>query len=197
MIKAIVFDLDDTLISEYDYIKSGFKHIANLISTDYKLEASKIYEKILELFYETPKNVFDRVLEYYNIPYKNEDILSFVKLYREHKPSIKYYDDVVSFIKQLKEKKLKIGIITDGYIETQRAKLNVLKAYDLFDNIIITEELGREYWKPHPKAYEMMKETFGIEYDEMMYIGDNPEKDFYIGHIYPVKTVRIIRENSI
>jgi putative hydrolase of the HAD superfamily len=27
----------------------------------------------------------------------------------------------------------------------------------------------------------------------MMYVGDNPEKDFYIGKIYSIKTVRINR----
>lgn len=57
--------------------------------------------------------------------------------------------------------------------------------------------MGREYWKPHPKAFEILKEKFDVEFNEMAYVGDNPEKDFYISKIIPVKTVRIYREDGV
>jgi putative hydrolase of the HAD superfamily len=38
-----------------------------------------------------------------------------------------------------------------------------------------------------------MKEKFKVNFDEMIYVGDNPEKDFYISKTYPIKTVRILR----
>ena len=52
MIKAVIFDLDDTLISEYDYIKSGYRVISKKIKEDYKLENSEeqIYNLMWELF---------------------------------------------------------------------------------------------------------------------------------------------------
>ena len=56
--------------------------------------------------------------------------------------------------------------------------------------------MGRDYWKPHPKSFEIMKEHFHVDYSEMMYIGDNPRKDFYISSIYPILTVRIIRKDG-
>ena len=70
MIKAIVFDLDDTLISERDYIKSGFKYVSKIISDRYKLDNNEVYEVMRELFKESPKNVFNRVLDNFNIKYK-------------------------------------------------------------------------------------------------------------------------------
>jgi putative hydrolase of the HAD superfamily len=103
---------------------------------------------------------------------------------------------VLPCLELLKRKGIKTGIITDGYISTQRNKLKVLNADKYFDHIIATGELGREYWKPHPKAYEMMQKMLQVSFDEMIYIGDNPEKDFYIGSIYPIKTVMICRKNN-
>ncbi|WP_318753436.1 HAD-IA family hydrolase [Globicatella sp. PHS-GS-PNBC-21-1553] len=56
-----------------------------------------------------------------------------------------------------------------------------------FDKIIVTDELGRAYWKPHPKSFEIMKAHFGVNYNEMVYVGDNPQKDFFIKKSIPLK----------
>ena len=199
MIKAVIFDLDDTLISEYDYIKSGYKVISKKIKEDYNIEHSEneVFNIILEAFKVDSKNVFNRLLDELKLEYNQEYIMELVKTYREHIPDIKFFDDVMPCLSQLHEKGIKLGIITDGYAITQKNKLKALNAFELFDKIIITDELGKEYWKPNPKAFEMMKEYFNIEYEEMMYVGDNPKKDFYIKKYYPVKTVRVYRENGV
>lgn len=41
LIKAIVFDLDDTLISEHEYIKSGYKHISQTLSKKINIDEKK------------------------------------------------------------------------------------------------------------------------------------------------------------
>ena len=49
----------------------------------------------------------------------------------------------------------------------------------MFDEIIITDDLGGiEYRKPNMKAFQIMRNKFGMEYEEMCYIGDNRLKDF-------------------
>ena len=126
MIKAIVFDLDDTLISERDYIKSGFKYVSKIISDRYKLDNNEVYEVMRELFKESSKNVFNRVLDNFNIKYKKEEVLYLVKEYREHKPNIEFYKDVIPTINKLRNNGYKLGIITDGYKETQNKKIDVL-----------------------------------------------------------------------
>ena len=199
MIKAVVFDLDDTLISEYDYIKSGYTVIAKKIKNDFNIEkeTSEIYNLMLNIFKKDSRNVFNTLLNELNVEYDENYIKELVKVYREHIPSINFFDDVIPCIEKLKENGIKLGIITDGYIITQKNKLKILNAYELFDKIIITDELGKEFWKPNPRPFEMMKEYFNIEYEEMMYVGDNPKKDFYIKKYYPVKTTRINRKNAI
>lgn len=197
MIKAVVFDLDDTLISEKEYIKSGFNEVSCKISSDHDLDSKVVYKVMYSEFEIHSKNVFNRALDRLNIDYNEDYILSLVECYRSHKPNIKFYEDVVACVRTLKEQEIKTGIITDGYGITQKAKLEVLEAYELFDNIIITDELGREFWKPHPKAFELMVEKLNIKFNEMVYIGDNPKKDFYISSIYPIMTIRINREQSL
>ena len=197
MIKAIVFDLDDTLISERDYIKIGFKYVSKIISDRYKLDNNEVYEVMRELFKESPKNVFNRVLDNFNIKYKKEEVLYLVKEYREHKPNIEFYKDVIPTINKLRNNGYKLGIITDGYKETQNKKIDVLNCKTLFDEIIITDELGKEYWKPHERSYKLMSKKLNVDLSEMVYIGDNEAKDFVTANLLGVKTIRIERINGI
>lgn len=197
MIKLVAFDLDDTLISEFEYIKSGYKAVSSELSSKYGIPENEVYKKLMDLFFESAKNVFNRLFDEYKIAYDTEDVLALVKIYREHMPKIEFFEDVIPTITGLKEKGLKLAIITDGYAVTQKNKLSAVLAEKYFDEIIITDLLGKEFWKPHPKAFELLKEKFGVEWDEFAYVGDNPEKDFYISKHYPVKTVRIIRDNSV
>uniref|UniRef100_UPI0040298196 HAD family hydrolase n=1 Tax=Anaerostipes hadrus TaxID=649756 RepID=UPI0040298196 len=80
---------------------------------------------------------------------------------------------------------------------TQENKIKVLEAKKDFDKIILTENLGREFWKPHPRSFEIIRKYFDVEYEEMMYVGDNPKKDFYIRAIHPITTVQICRLENV
>lgn len=197
MIKAVIFDLDDTLISEKIYIESGYHHISGILSDRYYEDEDKLYQLLIRLFNDSPQNVFNRVFDKLGISYKRNDIMELVEEYRNHLPNVEFFEDVLPCLLELKKNGIKIGIITDGYFNAQRQKLKAVKAIDFFDEIIVTDELGREYWKPHPMAFELMKEKLNVEFNEMIYVGDNPEKDFYINTIFPIDTVRIIRKNSI
>lgn len=193
MVKAVVFDLDDTLISEKQYVESGFHHISKLMNSQYDISEEFVFNDLMNLFRESSKNVFNRLLNSYEIESKNEKVVELVAEYRNHQPEISFYSDVLPYIEHLKSLGIKIGIITDGYAVTQRKKLEAVQAYDYFDEIIITDELGQEFSKPHNKSFEIMREKLKVEFDEMVYVGDNPEKDFYISSIHPLITVRINR----
>lgn len=193
MVKAVIFDLDDTLISEKQYIESGYHHIAKILDGKLEIAEEVIFSQLINLLKESSKNVFNRLLDRHVIDYSKEMIINLVEEYRNHFPVIELYDDVLPCIQHIKSKGVKVGIITDGYANAQHQKLKAVRAYDYFDEIIITDELGREFQKPHPKAFEVMREKLNVEFHEMIYVGDNPEKDFYISKVYPIKTVRINR----
>ena len=197
MIKAVVFDLDDTLISEKEYVFSGFNVVSKEISYRYDIDREQVFSKMKELFAESTKNVFNRTLEYFHINYMNNEILELIDIYRNHKPKIKFFDDVIPTILELRRRGIKTGIITDGYKETQINKIEALNSRELFDEIIITDELGREFWKPHERSYKIMAKNLGVNFSEMIYVGDNEEKDFIGANKLGIYTSCIIRANGI
>jgi len=193
MIKAVIFDLDDTLVSEREYIISGYCYISEIIKDKFHLVKNQVFSELMNLFEESHEYVFNRFFDNHSIEYTEDMINNLVSKFRNHFPNIHFYDDVIPFITYLKTNGIKVGIITDGYTNAQQQKLKSLNADNYFDEIILTDMYGREYWKPHPKAFEIMKERLEVEFDEMIFVGDNPEKDFFISNIYPIKTVRIFR----
>ena len=197
MIKAVVFDLDDTLISEHEYIRSGFNVVAHELSVKYQLLQEDVFLKLMNLFQESPKNAFNRLLDFYQIDYTIEDIKELIAIYRHHLPNISLYEDAKFILNQLSEKSLKLGIITDGYQVTQRNKLLSLGIDAYFDSIVVTDELGREFWKPHARPYELIKAQLGVEFNEMIYIGDNVSKDFVTAKKLGINTIHIKRDEGV
>lgn len=197
MIKAVVFDLDDTLISEKEYIRSGFRQVSKKIAKKNNLDKDYVYKIMYDTFNEDSKNVFNRVLDKLNIQYEKEDIKELINYYRGHMPDIKLYDDAKYILDTLKAKGIKLGMITDGYKVTQRNKLEALNIGDYFEHIVVTDELGREFWKPHQKSYEIIKEKLGLEYENMVYVGDNVSKDFVTANKLGMNTIFINRVEGV
>ena len=197
--KAVIFDLDDTLISEIDYAMSGYAAVSEYIFKKGVLnkDVPEIKSELVRLFSDDHKNVFNRFLKSNGLFDDRDSVMELVDVYRSHFPDIKYYDDVRPALDLLKEQGIFTGILSDGYAVTQTQKIKALKAEEDFDIIVLTDELGREAWKPSPTGFEQIEKKLMIKPSEIIYVGDNPEKDFYLSVTAGIRTARIIRENGV
>ncbi len=182
MRKTIVFDLDDTLVKEVDYLKSAFNEIANYVDCFNET----LYGQML-VWYSNKQNVFENIISIY--PKTSIDELK--SIYRIHKPNFEEYHYVKEFLKELHHKGYKLGLITDGFSVTQRNKLKSLGIDNLFDLIIISEEFGSE--KPNAENYQTF---FQFKTDEYYYIGDNIKKDFIAPNKLGWKTICLLNDGN-
>jgi len=95
-----------------------------------------------------------------------------------------------------KHKQDDFAIITDGYSSAQWEKIRALNLEQYVDKIIVTDDWGKEFWKPNPRAYILAQDKRTPK--ECVYIADNPLKDFEV----PAKlgwapSVRIRRKESL
>lgn len=165
-IKGVIFDLDDTLYSEKEYVRSGYKAVSDYLGGG--------YEDRLWSFFEAGKPAIDELLRETGREDEKTEVL---KVYRSHKPSIHPYPGVVEMVEVLKAKGIKAGIITDGRPEGQRNKLEAL-GLDV-DDVIITDELGgTQFRKPCDIAFRIMATRWRLNPADVVYVGDNPAKDF-------------------
>lgn len=168
-VKGVILDLDDTLYSEKQYVRSGYKAVAEYLG---RIEAA---EKMWRYF-EEGKAAIDAYLEEIGEQHKKTDCIS---VYREHTPEINLYEGAEELIASLKENGIKVGIITDGRPSGQRKKIEALGLDDLVDDIIVTDELGGvQFRKPCDIAFRIMQRKWRIPFEQLVYVGDNPVKDF-------------------
>lgn len=171
----VVFDLDDTLYYEIDFLKSAYKHIAVLLAPALKKD---LFDEMWERFSRN-ENVFKWLIEEYSSLLPSLTISFLLTEYRSHQPIITLAEDVKKFLQYLKDLAIPCGLITDGRSITQRNKLKALNIDTYFADIIISEEFGSE--KPNERNFLYFEEKYPGK--EFYYIGDNTAKDF----IAPVK----------
>lgn len=168
--RVVVFDLDDTLYNEIDFLKSAYKEISLKISKLTLVNSEAIYNQMLEGFYDKV-NVFEAVINNYNLSIKIDELIN---IYRNHNPKIKLSKDRVKVLNKLKKNGVVIGLMTDGRSKQQRSKIKALKLNKWISEIIISEEFGTE--KPNVNNYKHFETLFGKAH--YYYIGDNVKKDF-------------------
>lgn len=168
-IRGVIFDLDDTLYDEKDYVRSGYRAVAKLLGDE-------DCENLLWEYFEAGLPAIDEYLTRTGAKERKAECL---KAYREHRPEIALREGARELIATLKSRGIKVGIITDGRPNGQRAKLDALGLWELVDDVIITDELGgKEFRKPCDIAFRIMQRKWKMPFGQMMYIGDNAAKDF-------------------
>jgi putative hydrolase of the HAD superfamily len=174
----VVFDLDDTLYLERDYVVSGFRAISKFLFED---EESDIFlNYAMEIFDKNErKHVIQQTLEKLGISIGERLIEELVSIYRAHNPSIKLTQDSNQFLQQV-QRVNRLGLITGGRPETQYKKIQALGISEVFEIIIFSGKFGKEFDKPHPWSFREFEQISGGHNSKITYFGDNPLKDFEV-----------------
>ncbi len=176
-LRALIFDLDDTLYPERSYVLSGFSAVADWIHDHLGDPASKVLGELVELHDGGSRgDTFDLWLIEQGL-----DVEAYVPVlidvYRRHRPAIKPFDVVPGLLVRLHDR-YRLGIVSDGFGPVQRLKLEALGLEDHFDATIFSDEIGREAWKPSAEPFRQILTKLEVIPMEAAYIGDNPLKDF-------------------
>lgn len=191
MTPVLVFDLDDTLYPEREYVRSGFDAVGKWLFENQGTRG--FFEEAWKLFEIGSRgNTFNLALETLGLVPAPELIHKMVDVYRNHLPRISLFPDAAEALEKY-WKTHRLALLTDGYASSQRRKIEALGISRYFETLVVTDELGREFWKPHPRAYEEVTTRLRCRPDECTYIGDNPRKDFVTARKLGWKTVQIRR----
>lgn len=168
--KVVVFDLDDTLYKEIDYLQSAYREIANWLESEYGLAG--VYQYMISL-YTRQANVFQSLNQTYGL---NIPLEIYLEKYRNHIPTLSLSHDTKMLLQHLLQKGVLMGILTDGREITQLNKIKALgiNRYIPLENCVISEQIG--YSKPSEEGYLYFQQKFGEA--DYCYVGDNVKKDF-------------------
>jgi len=195
-LRAVVFDLDDTLYPERAFVLSGFRAVAMWAEEHLGVSADQVLTELYQLFEGGIRgNTFNHWLESHGL--KAEDwVPQMVQVYREHEPHIEPYPEVPGLLRRLRLH-YRLGLVSDGYAEVQKRKLTALGLTSCFDVLVFSDEWGREAWKPNSKPFEIALERLKVTGPEAVYVADNPLKDFLGARQVGMWTVRVRRPDGL
>ncbi len=178
-IKAIIFDLDDTL---YDcsgtLVLKGKKLAAKIISKAIKCSEAEALKLQLDLEERLgPKvDIALEIAKLYNLPAGFCDEITNTINSMEIEGAI-LFPDTMDSINELKRNGYKLFLVTFGNKEVQEKKINVLGLERAFDEIIITENpQGKE------KCFKEILTQHGFEPKQVLCVGDKIKDEIEVGN---------------
>lgn len=180
MIKAVVFDLDNTLV---DFMKMKRRAIEEAIPAmiDAGLDITPEYAKKLidEIYKEQGieyQKVFDeflkRVLQKVNYKVLSAGIVAYR---RAREASLTPYPHVYSTLNIIMKMGVKMGILSDAPIKEAWLRLAYLNLHHIFDAVVTFDETGER--KPSPLPFRIILERLNVEAHEALMVGDWAERD--------------------
>jgi len=187
-----MFDLDDTLFPEIDFVFSGYRAAAEKAFDDFGVD---IEPRLREKFLNGKRgDLFTPALREAGVDAGEPYVKTLVEAYRSHRPTLSLFVDAEALIHLLNKQGRSIGLITDGWEEVQARKIRSLGLQERVDSVVRTDALGgREAWKPNVVGYRECLRKLSASPSDTVFVGDNPEKDFLGAKKAGIESVRIRR----
>ena len=180
MIKAIIFDLDNTLL---DFMKMKSSSItaavSGMINAGMKINKKKSIKEIYDI-YETKGYEHQEVFNEFIVSKEGSINYKFlaagiVEYKKAKEKSLNLYDDVIPTLDKLLEMNLKLGIVSDAPSREAWIRLYMLNLHDKFKHVVTFDDTG--YHKPAKQPFLRISDKLNLRLDECMMVGDWPDRD--------------------
>ena len=178
MIKAVIYDLDGTLLdrdkSVEKFIWEQHKRLKSVLG---HIDQSHYTQRFLELDnhgYVWKDKVYQQLIREFNISGMSKEQL--LGDYLAHfAAQCVPFPHLILMLEELKTKNILLGMITNGYTDFQTGNIEALGIAEYFDAILISEKEGLR--KPDKRIFKRALERLGIQAEQALFVGDHPAND--------------------
>jgi putative hydrolase of the HAD superfamily len=191
LIKAVLFDLDETLLDRDATVQiylRGQHRCFHLEHVPFEIYWER-FRELDEHGYAEKQKVFQALTAEFDLPASAEELVT--DFYRNAWNDCKTFADAVRVLRELRARGYRLGIITNGSIQSQRSKLRASGLNALVDAMLISEE--ERIRKPDPQIFIRAAERLGVGAQECAFVGDNPRSDVAGARGAGMKTVWVKR----
>lgn len=175
---TIIFDLDNTLYDEIEYLSKAYFYIGNKISKlSNHFSAQDIFIYLLEEFKANGrKNLYQKLITKFDVVnYSLSDFLDDLREVVIQENSIQIKEQFYSFI-TTNINNYKFFIATNGNKIQQENKIRSINIpFKNRFNIVYCDDFGNNKRKPNPFFINYISKSFEIKLNDMIFIGDSVE----------------------
>lgn len=176
-IKAVIFDLDQTLLDRSTSLKNFIHWQTNFLQLVPEDQKSDFINRFIELDANGSvwkDRVYAQLIQEFEI--KEYSVNELLQIYIQdfNKFSTSFLD-VEETIKKLNRNGIKLGLISNGKTPFQEHNFRALGIHCYFQSVLVSEAVGLR--KPDPAIFQLACEQLAVKVDEAIFIGDNYEVD--------------------
>lgn len=192
MIKAIIFDLDNTLLDFMKMKQFAVKAaITAMNEAGLNIDEDQAYKDIFEL-YKTKgwenQQVFNDFLMQNFGKVSNKILAAGIVSYRRaREATLVVYPNVNKTLIELIKMGIKLAVVSDAPSREAWMRLYYLNLHHVFDPVLTYDDSGAH--KPSPKPFEMALNILDVNSDEALMIGDWPDRDVVGASQIGMKTI--------
>ena len=190
MIEAVLFDLDDTLYPQAQWLEGAWgKVCASAMRWGVKPEVLQPAIRSVAAEGSAGGGIIDRTLALLDV--EHVPVAELVAAFRAHTaPVLVPYPGARDLLRALRSR-VPVGLVTDGYEATQRSKVSSLNLDDAFDVVVYSDQWGRQFRKPHPKPFTLALDALAVAPEQAVFVGDHPVKDVEGPQAIGMRSVRV------
>lgn len=187
MIKAVIFDIDNTLYEYAPCNDAGTEAVYEMLKKECGTERP-IYDaalsdskRVIKTFNENTASshnrllYFQRVSEYLNVFSPELTLRMYDCFWEAYFKKMKLFPNARNLLGKLKKNGVKIGFCTDLTAHIQFRKIIALGLSGIPDAVVTSEECGTE--KPSAVMFETILGKLGVSPEDAVMVGDSSEKD--------------------
>ena len=180
MVRAIIFDLDNTLTDFMRMKRAAVEAgIDGMLDAGLALPKERIGDRIWQIYEREGieyQYVFDRVLEEELGAVDPKMLAAGIVAYRRARAStLVLYPHVTYTLLQLVKRGLRLAVISDAPRFQAWLRLASLQMHNLFEPVVTFEDTGQR--KPSPEPFQKALDLLGMKADEVLMVGDWAERD--------------------
>lgn len=187
MIRAVIFDLDDTLYDYKTLNREAERRVTDFVCKELGVSEERYEEAFLRGRRETKERLgdiasshnrmlyFQKTLEYLNCKPLSLTLQMYETYWGTFLTKMELYPGARVLLDKLHERGILIGICTDLTAHIQHRKLEALGLTDDVDCLVSSEEAGCE--KPAPEIFALCLEKLKVSPAQVCFVGDSYERD--------------------
>lgn len=190
-IGAVIFDLDDTLYPQAEFLDAAWDEVARAAGEAGALPvAVRAALAVVAAHGSDRGRIIDRAVVLAGEP--RLDVAPLVRRFLSSCPDkMPTYPGAAEAVAAVR-RRVPVGLVTDGAPDTQRAKLRAIGLEEAFDAVVLSDELGREFRKPRPEPFLAAARALGVAPSAVVVVGDRPDKDVAGARAAGMRVLRIV-----
>jgi putative hydrolase of the HAD superfamily len=191
--RGLLFDLDDTLYAERQFVRSGFGAVAAEVERRFGLPRREVLSTLVgALRHGHRHRALQDLCDQHLLP--PGIVPDLVDTIRAHAPSLRLPETTLATLNAARDAGWRLGVVTNGFPAVQSRKAHALGLGRLVDAIVYASEWGTGRGKPERAVFDVALAKIGARAPETVFVGDDPRCDVCGAREAGLKTILLCRQ---